>query len=66
MRLSAEREGGVNGGVLQLEGTGVGDFIHRDSLVKFSNLVRDVVTAHRDVLIASCCHLTAALVPFQE
>ena len=28
MRLSAEREGGANGGVLQLEGTGVGYSAH--------------------------------------
>ena len=31
LRFKTEREGGVDGGVLQFEGTGVGDFVHGNS-----------------------------------
>ena len=51
LRLEANCKGGVDGGIFQLEGTGVGDFEHGNVFVEFSDLVWDFGTAHRDVLI---------------
>ena len=51
--FEAKGKSGVDGGVFQFEGTGVGDFVHGDSFVQSSNLVRDVRAAHGDILIVS-------------
>ena len=53
LRIEAKHEGGKDGGVLQFEGTGVGDFVHGDSFMKLPDLVWDVGEAQRDVLIVS-------------
>ena len=66
LRFKTEREGGVDGGVLQFEGTGVGDFVHGDAFVQFSDLVGDVGAAHGDVLITSGVDQEVVVVQLQH
>ena len=51
LRFKMEREGGVDGGILQLEGTGVGNFVHGNSFMKLPDLVGDVWAAQGNILI---------------
>ena len=46
LRFEAKGKGGIDGGVFQFEGTGVGDFVHGDAFVQFSDLIGDVGAAH--------------------
>ena len=53
LRFKAKHECGVDGGILQFKDTGVGNFLHENSIVKLQDLIRDVEAAQRDVLIVN-------------